>query len=69
MRKTNQFRKPVISSLLIFLLLSAFPRPATAASTDQGSPPPVVTVVRIADKDITPVTEYVGHVEAIQAVE
>jgi RND family efflux transporter MFP subunit len=69
MQKTNQFPQPVISSLLLFLLLSAFPRPATAASTDQGTPPPMVTVVRIADQDITPVTEYVGHVEAIQAVD
>ncbi|MEJ2688736.1 MAG: hypothetical protein P8130_02055 [Deltaproteobacteria bacterium] len=45
------------STLLLTMLLSIFPRPATAASTRQGTPPPIVTVVRIADLDSNHVTK------------
>ena len=55
--------------LLIFSLPGAFPLIATAAPAKKTGPPPLVTVVTVAEQDVTPLTEYVGHVEAIQTVD
>ncbi len=59
------FRHPLPALLPFFPLLPAFSRPATAASTHQGTPPPWVAVVRIADRTITPTTEGSGYMEAL----
>jgi len=32
-------------------------------------PPPLVTIVAVAEQDVNPSTEYVGHVEAVQVVD
>jgi RND family efflux transporter MFP subunit len=60
-----------ISAVLVLslLLLTTFPFAALAAPPDQGGPPPTASAIRIAEQDISPVTEYVGHVEAIQSVD
>ncbi|MEJ5347674.1 MAG: efflux RND transporter periplasmic adaptor subunit [Desulfosoma sp.] len=48
----------------------AGPAPAGAAPSGPGGDKPVpVGVVPVRVKDVSPVTEYVGHVEAIQAVD
>ena len=41
--------------------------PAAAAANQ--APPPLVTVARVAEQNVQPVTEYVGHVEAVQTVD
>jgi len=65
----NRYSLSILLILLVFLLISNFTSPAVAAPSGPGSPPPVVEVTRITEQDITPVTEYVGHIEAIQAVD
>lgn len=42
---------------------------AGAAPAGHRGPPPTVIVAPIGEKDVVPATEYVGHVEAIQAVD
>ena len=58
----------VVMFLLILSLVVVLPRKATAAPTKKTGTPPLVTVVTVAEKDVTPLTEYVGHVEAVQTV-
>ncbi|NOQ41972.1 MAG: efflux RND transporter periplasmic adaptor subunit [Desulfuromusa sp.] len=69
----NSIYKPTtiknIILLLTFSLPGAFPLIATAAPAKKTGPPPLVTVVTVTEQDVTPLTEYVGHVEAIQAVD
>lgn len=68
MRETKHRFLPTLNTALSFLLLLAMvAQPAEAAPP--APPPPMVGVARIAEQDVTPVTEYVGHVEAIQAVD
>ncbi len=57
--------------LLIFLIFSSIISfVAGAASPSSGSAPlPLVTVAPVTVQDINPPTEYIGHVEAIQAVD
>lgn len=52
---------------LMFLLTPTME--ATAAPAKEEAPSPLVTVVIVAEHDVNPPREYVGHVEAIQAVE
>lgn len=61
----KRYRHSLTAILLLFLLLSIFLRPATAASTRLDTPPSMVTVVRIADLDIPHATENLGHVEDV----
>ncbi len=56
---------PLFWSLLLLIL----PGLAGAAPAGHRGPPPVVIVAPVGEKDIVPATEYVGHVEAIQAVD
>jgi len=65
----NRCRQSVAVIPLLFLCMSILTLPANAAPAGPGAPPSVVVVSRIMDQDITPVAEYVGHVEAIQAVD
>ncbi len=58
----------VVMFLLILSLVVVLPRKATAAPTKKTGTPPLVTVVTVTEKDVTPLTEYVGHVEAVQTV-
>jgi len=57
--------------LLLILLLPALIAPvAVAAPPGSGSGlPPLVTVAPVKIQDINPPAEYIGHVEAIQAVD
>lgn len=62
----------IIKGLMILLTLLAILIPsveATAASAKKEGPPPLVTVVAVAEQDVNPPKEYVGHVEAIQMVD
>jgi RND family efflux transporter MFP subunit len=65
----NWHRPPTLLILLLFLFILHFTPPAIGAPSGPDSPPPVVEVAQITKQDITPVTEYVGHIEAIQAVD
>jgi len=51
------------------LITLVFPALALAAAGGSAAPPPTVEVAPVTEADIVPVTEYVGHVEAIQAVD
>lgn len=57
--------------MLIFALLTTLAptMEATAAPVKKEAPPPLVTVATVAEQDINPPKEYVGHVEAIQEVD
>ncbi len=54
--------------LLVFFLFAVFPIKATAAPAKKSGTPPLVTVDVVTEKDVAPLTEYVGHVEAVQTV-
>ncbi|WP_083928909.1 efflux RND transporter periplasmic adaptor subunit [Geopsychrobacter electrodiphilus] len=55
--------------LLLSLVLVQTPHTANAAANVKAGPPPLVTVVIVTEQNVTPSTEYVGHVEAIQTVD
>jgi RND family efflux transporter MFP subunit len=55
--------------LLTLLLVLVAPLTASGAPPGPGGPPPMVTVAPVVEQDISPVAEYIGHVEAIQAVD
>jgi RND family efflux transporter MFP subunit len=55
--------------LLLTLLVLAVPLAAGGAPPGPGGPPPMVSVAPVTEQDISPMTEYIGHVEAIQAVD
>ncbi len=61
------------SKMYIFLLLGLVffqsPHTANAAAAGKAGSPPLVTVVSVTEQNVTPSTEYVGHVEAIQTVD
>ncbi|MCK4508064.1 MAG: efflux RND transporter periplasmic adaptor subunit, partial [Desulfuromonadales bacterium] len=59
----------VLILLLILLPISIPAMQATAAPAKKQGPPPLVTVVAVAEQDVNPPQEYVGHVEAIQMVD
>lgn len=59
-----------LSFLLLVLFITSFAQPLLAASPGRkAGPPPLVKVAVIAEKDVNPPTEYVGHMEAIQHVD
>ena len=64
---------PGIVVLLLCLLLSSIAVAAPAAKGKKNKvksrPAPLVVVAEIAEKDVVPAREYVGHVEAIQKVD
>ncbi len=53
----------------VFLWLTCLVLPVAALAGPPSGPPPTVTVARIAETDVVPATDYVGHVEAIQMVD
>ena len=57
----------VIVLMFIVFLTAAFP--AVAGPPGPGGGPPLVTVMVITEQDVNPPAQYVGHVEAIQAVD
>ncbi|MFZ0449281.1 MAG: efflux RND transporter periplasmic adaptor subunit [Desulfatiglandaceae bacterium] len=61
----------VCLALLLGLLLTAvFPPSGFAGPPRPGAgPPPLVTVAPVTLQDVNPPMEYVGHVEAVQAVD
>jgi membrane fusion protein (multidrug efflux system) len=63
-------RRRLFILLLILLLPSIIPFVAVAAQPGSGSTLlPLVKVAPVAIQDVNPPTEYIGHVEAIQAVD
>jgi RND family efflux transporter MFP subunit len=67
--KNRECRRFLVYSALNLLLMCIFPVMAFAGPPGPGSaPPPAVVVAPVTEQDIVPATEYVGHVEAIQAV-
>ncbi len=58
----------VVAALLLLLPHLTAP-PTGAASPGPAAPPPTVMVAPVTEQDVTPATEYVGHVEAIQQVD
>ena len=72
-RRLRQVTKADACTVCIVLLLCLF---LTAVSFANDSPigpgdgpPPLVTVVAVAEQDVNPSAEYVGHVEAVQVVD
>ena len=59
--------KIILSGLVLFLA-GTFPLQAIAAPEKKVAPPPLVTVVAVTERDVNRLTEYVGHVEAVQTV-
>ncbi|MEA3545352.1 MAG: efflux RND transporter periplasmic adaptor subunit [Thermodesulfobacteriota bacterium] len=70
---SHPLRKGSISQIvmlwMIFFLTTLSPTTAIAAPAKKASPPPLVTVVTVTEGDVNPLTEYVGHVEAVQSVD
>lgn len=64
----GQRRELSASALLAILLAVTVMLPVRASAAPAG-PPPAVTVITVTEQNVNPVTEYVGHVEAIQAVD
>ncbi len=69
----KQIYTPLMGTLLLFFLtvypgITGFDQ-AVAAPVSKGGPLPTVTVVTVTEQEINPLTEYVGHVEAIQTVD
>ena len=56
----------ITSCCLLLLTLSAVL--ANAAPAKQEPPPPLVMVSTVAEQEVNPAVEYVGHVEAVQEV-
>jgi len=58
--------------VLLLGLILALVSPCTVSAAPPGAgggPPPLVTVAAVTLQDVNPPAEYVGHVEAIQAVD
>lgn len=51
------------------ILPAILPFASLAAPARKEGPPPLVTVINVTEENVTPTTEYIGHVEAIQAVD
>jgi membrane fusion protein (multidrug efflux system) len=60
---------PVVLLLSLILTLVSPWAVVTAAPGTGAGPPPLVTVASVTLQDVNPPAEYVGHVEAIQAVD
>ena len=62
--------KPITTKIVILLLALAMTSTlASAATAKKVGPPPLVTVITVAEEDVSSRTEYVGHVEAVQTVD
>ena len=60
----------VIVLMFIVFLTAALPGGVAAGPPVPGDgPPPLVTVMAVAEQDVNPQAEYVGHVEAVQVVD
>ncbi len=72
-KEKNMSRKNATLLYLFFLvsmLPAIFPDPSQAGPPGRGKgPPPVVTVMPVTEKEVNLPDEYVGRVEAIQAVD
>lgn len=60
----------VIVLMFIVFLTAALPGGVAAGPPiPGGGPPPLVTVMAVTEQDVNPPAQYVGHVEAVQAVD
>mgnify|MGYP006290345317 CR=1 FL=1 len=61
-------RRPHAAFALLMALVIGFPA-AAAAQPKRGGPPPKVVVTTVSTEEVNPPDEYVGRVEAVQAVD
>jgi membrane fusion protein (multidrug efflux system) len=66
--QNNRITSFWVFAFVLLFVLSTY-NIATAAPAENAGPPPLVTVVEVTEQNVNPQTEYVGHVEAIQAVD
>lgn len=60
----------ICSVLFTLVLIWVFPEGALSGPKGPGEvPPPLVTVAAVTEQDVNPPAEYVGHAEAVQAVD
>jgi RND family efflux transporter MFP subunit len=59
----------ITSAIFLCLILTMTPIVAAGPPSAKGMPPPLVTVASVIEKNVNPPEEFVGHVEAIQAVD
>jgi RND family efflux transporter MFP subunit len=70
LRRAGVFSRKVCSILFALMLIWVFPEGALSGPTGPGNmPPPLVTVAAVTEQDVNPPAEYVGHAEAVQAVD
>lgn len=62
-------KKKAILVALVLVILPSLVRVSAETSGPGQAPPPVVTVLAVTEQEVNPPTEYVGRVEAIQAVD
>ena len=69
--KIDVIKRPCrpVALFLGLLLAIAFPAMVIAAPAGPSGPPPLVTVAQVAEQDVNPPAEYVGHAEAVQSVD
>lgn len=68
-RQTKAGGRTVCLVLLLSLLLMTVSSANAGPPCPGDGPPPLVTIVAVAEQDVNPSTEYVGHVEAVQVVD
>jgi RND family efflux transporter MFP subunit len=70
LRQVGVSCRTVCSILFSLLLMWVFPEGALSGPTGPGDvPAPLVTVAKVTEQDVNPPAEYVGHVQAVQAVD
>ena len=68
LRQAKAGSRTICLILLLGLLLTAVSSANDSPSSPGDRPPPLVTVAAVIEQDVNPPAQYVGHVEAIQAV-
>jgi RND family efflux transporter MFP subunit len=72
--KTERHSRSMLLTLCVVFLIFMSPlgltgRSAAASAPDKTKRPPMVTVEAVTDQEVNPPSDYVGRVEAIQAVD
>ena len=69
LRQAKTSARTVCLVLLLSLLLMTVSSANAGPPGPGDGPPPLVTVAAVAEQDVNPSAEYVGHVEAVQVVD
>ena len=67
--RKNPLNHIVVLFCLALAMLATTPDNGCAAPAQKTAAPPLVTVATVTEHNVSPVTEYVGHIEAIQTVD